>query len=128
MIPPLCLRTIKLLALNHTPSSPNEPHVTTSPLLPADQLLAGDRRQLLRLDAVSAWFTKDSWRDELATRHPGDITRLVRHVASNHGVALRLSCYWGGEAYFQSRIAPVRRVAVIWTICARPWMKQPRPA
>ena len=55
---------------------------------------------------VPRWYTKDSWREELAARQPGDIARLVRQVAANGGSALRLSVYWGGEAYFQSRVAP----------------------
>ena len=52
------------------------------------------------------WFTKDSWRDELRHRQAGDIAALVREVAANGGETLRLSCFWGGEAYFQSRVAP----------------------
>jgi len=52
------------------------------------------------------WFTKDSWRDELRHRQAGDIAALVREVAANGGETLRLSCLWGGEAFYQSRVAP----------------------
>lgn len=55
---------------------------------------------------VPRWYTKDSWREELASRQPGDIARLVRQVAANGGNALRVSVYWGGETYYQSRVAP----------------------
>jgi len=43
------------------------------------------------------WYTKDSWRPEMATRHAGDIRQLVRQVAANGGQVIRLSVFWGGE-------------------------------
>jgi len=52
------------------------------------------------------WFTKDSWREELFSRHPGDIATLVRQAAANGASALRLSVLWGGEVYYQSHVAP----------------------
>lgn len=55
---------------------------------------------------VPRLFTKDSWRFELETRRPGDIAFLVRHIAANEGNAFRLSVYWGGNVFYQSRIAP----------------------
>lgn len=64
------------------------------------------RRPLPDWMRVPRWFTKDSWREELANRHEGDIRQLVRQVAANGGNALRLSVCWGGETFFQSRVAP----------------------
>ena len=52
------------------------------------------------------FYTKDAWRDELAYRHPGDIAFMVRQIAANEGSAFRLAAYWGGDAYFQSGVAP----------------------
>lgn len=52
------------------------------------------------------WFTKDSWREELPTRRAGDIALLVRQLAANGGETLRLSVFWGGEAYYASDVAP----------------------
>ncbi len=52
------------------------------------------------------WYTKDSWREELVGRHPGDIAALVRHAAANGASAVRLSILWGGEVYYPSRVAP----------------------
>ena len=52
------------------------------------------------------WYTKDSWRQELATRAPGDIEKLVRQVAACHGNVLRISVLLGGQAFYQSRVAP----------------------
>ncbi len=78
-----------------------------SPRLPAlDQPPVENRRRVPDWMRCPRWFTKDSWRSELDYRHAGDIATLVREVAANGGQTLRLSCFWGGEAYFQSRVAP----------------------
>jgi hypothetical protein len=52
------------------------------------------------------FYTKDTWRSELAGRKPGDIAFMVRQIAANEGSAFRLSAFWSGEAYFQSQVAP----------------------
>ncbi len=52
------------------------------------------------------WYTKDSWREELRHRRPGDIAALVRAAAANGAQAIRLSCYFGGDAYYRSRVTP----------------------
>lgn len=52
------------------------------------------------------FFTKDSGRGELSNRKPGDIAEMVQKIAENGGNAFRLSVFWGGEAYFQSEVAP----------------------
>ncbi|HWI58020.1 MAG TPA: hypothetical protein VNZ22_12400 [Bacillota bacterium] len=95
-------------ALGLPVQAPVEPRVTQKPLprLRGDQPLAGDHKPLAEWMRVPRWFTKDSWREEVPTRHAGDTARLVREVAANGGAALRLSCFWGGEAYFQSQVAP----------------------
>ncbi len=74
--------------------------------LPADQPLPENRKRVPDWMRVPRWFTKDSWREELRHRRPGDIAALVREVAANGGQTLRLSVFWGGEVYFQSRVAP----------------------
>lgn len=51
-------------------------------------------------------FTKDSWQYELKTRQAGDIAFMVRQLAANEASAFRLSVYWGGDAYYQSRVTP----------------------
>ncbi|MDD4871730.1 MAG: hypothetical protein PHR77_14330, partial [Kiritimatiellae bacterium] len=52
------------------------------------------------------FYTKDSWRSELETRKPGDIAFMVRQIAANEGSAFRLGGYWGGIAFFQSKVTP----------------------
>lgn len=52
------------------------------------------------------FFTKDAWRGELAFRKPGDIGFMVRQIAAAEGNAFRLAAYWGGDAYFPSRVTP----------------------
>ena len=71
-----------------------------------DRALPENRKRVPDWMRCPRWFTKDSWRDELQHRQAGDIAALVREVAANGGETLRLSCFWGGEAYFQSRVAP----------------------
>lgn len=52
------------------------------------------------------WYTKDSYRQEPAHRSAGDIAYLVRQIAACGGNMFRLSVCWGGNAYYQSRVAP----------------------
>jgi len=52
------------------------------------------------------FYTKDAWRGELEFRKPGDIAFMVRQIAANEGTAFRMAAYWGGDAYFQSNVAP----------------------
>jgi len=82
--------------------------VTTAQLPPvaAETWKAADKKPLPDWMRVPRWYTKDSWRSELTGRQPGDIAQLVRQVAANGGNALRLSVDWGGEVYYQSRVAP----------------------
>ena len=42
----------------------------------------------------------------MADRSPGDISALVRQIAACEGNAFRLSVFIGGQAYYQSRVAP----------------------
>ncbi|MBI5397208.1 MAG: hypothetical protein HZA91_18070 [Verrucomicrobia bacterium] len=95
-------------ALGVTTTKPLSPRVVPAKLspLPADGPLVENRKRVPDWMRVPRWFTKDSWRDELQHRRAGDIAALVREVAANGGEALRLSVFWGGEAYFQSRVAP----------------------
>lgn len=53
------------------------------------------------------FYTKDNRRDtsQLEIRKPGDIARLVHRIADNGGTVLRQAVYWGGDAYYQSRVA-----------------------
>ncbi|MBI4662451.1 MAG: beta-galactosidase trimerization domain-containing protein [Verrucomicrobia bacterium] len=74
--------------------------------LPTPMPSVPGRKQLPDWMRVPRWYTKDSWREELAHRRAGDIRQLVRQVAANGGQVLRLSCHWGGETYFQSNVAP----------------------
>ena len=95
-------------ALGVTRSQPVEPAVTQAQFAPgsADSPWVEHRQHVPDWMRVPRWFTKDSWRTELQHRQAGDIAALVREVAANGGAALRLSVFWGGEAYFQSRVAP----------------------
>lgn len=76
------------------------------PPLPAEGALVENRKRVPDWMRVPRWFTKDSWRGELRHRRAGDIAALVREIAANGGETLRLSCFWGGESYYQSRVAP----------------------
>ncbi|MCX7824978.1 MAG: beta-galactosidase [Verrucomicrobiae bacterium] len=95
-------------ALGLTKTKPPLPRVAPAKLapLPTDGLLVPNRKRLPDWMRVPRWFTKDSWRDELRHRRAGDIAALVREVAANGGQTLRLSIFWGGEVYYQSRVAP----------------------
>ena len=96
-------------ALDLNPIDLPAPHVKPARLspLPANQAPVENRQHVPDWMRCPRWFTKDSWRDELRTRRAGDIAALVREVAANSGETLRLSCFWGGEAYFQSQVAPL---------------------
>ncbi len=52
------------------------------------------------------WYTKDTWPEELAYRSAGDIAYLVRQMAGCEANAFRLSVFLGGQAYYQSHVAP----------------------
>ncbi|MBI5387417.1 MAG: beta-galactosidase trimerization domain-containing protein [Verrucomicrobia bacterium] len=95
-------------ALHLTMTPPPVPRVEPARLAPlaADWQPPEHRQRVPDWMRCPRWFTKDSWRDELRHRQPGDIAALVREVAANGGETLRLSCLWGGEAFFQSRVAP----------------------
>ena len=51
------------------------------------------------------FYTKDCWRSELDFRRSGDIAFMVRQIAANEGTAFRMAVYWGGDAFFQSKVA-----------------------
>ena len=89
----------------------HDAHVLPARFLPVPEAgpVAG-RKRVPDWMRCPRWFTKDSWRDELHYRRAGDIAAIVREVAANGGETLRLSVFWGGEAYFQSRVAPHARV------------------
>lgn len=87
------------------PAMPEVSRLHHAPLPAADPPLE-DRKRVPDWMRVPRWFTKDSWREELRHRRAGDIAALVREVAANSGEALRLSVFWGGEVYYQSRVAP----------------------
>ena len=91
-------------ALGVKKTQPSAPQVTRGQL--ADGPLVANRKRVPEWMRVPRCFTKDSSREELQHRHAGDITALVREVAANGGEMLRLGAYWGGETYFQSRVAP----------------------
>jgi len=95
-------------ALKLTPGSPTSPQVQPVSLPPISdsQWQASGKNRLPDWMRCPRWYTKDSWREELQSRHPGDIAFLVRQVAANRGAVLRLSVFWGGETYYQSRVAP----------------------
>jgi hypothetical protein len=65
-----------------------------------------DKRRVPNWLRCPRFYTKDSRRTEMENRKPGDITRIVRDIARNEGAAFRLGGYWGGEVYFQSKVAP----------------------
>ena len=52
------------------------------------------------------FYTKDSGRGGLKNRKAGDIANMVRQIGANGGTAFRLSIFWGGETYYQSKVAP----------------------
>ncbi|MCC6126843.1 MAG: hypothetical protein IT426_17910 [Pirellulales bacterium] len=52
------------------------------------------------------FYTKDSSREEMAYTKSGQIAQFVRQAAANEANAFRVTGYWGGEAYYQSKVAP----------------------
>ena len=84
------------------------PHVqaVSLPAISDAQWQAAGKSRLPDWMRCPRWYTKDAWYEEIAGRQPGDIAALVRQVAANGGSALRLSVYYGGYAFYQSRLAP----------------------
>jgi len=76
------------------------------PAMSADAWKAAGKQPIPDWLRCPRFFTKDSWRFEIPSRKPGDIASLVRQVAANQGSALRLSGYWGGDAFYPSRVTP----------------------
>jgi hypothetical protein len=52
------------------------------------------------------FFTMDSRRDQIKDRKAGTIAAAVRRIVENEGNTYRLGVFWGGEAYYQSNVAP----------------------
>ncbi len=95
-------------ALSLRPSPKAAPHVAplTLPPLSAAQWRQAGKQPIPDWLRCARWYTKDSYRQEPAHRAAGDIANLVRQVAACGGNVLRLSVCWGGNAYYQSRVAP----------------------
>jgi hypothetical protein len=95
-------------ALGEKPSVPAVPRVEaiSLPALSDAQWQAAGKRRLPDWMRCPRWYTKDAWYEETAHRHPDDIAALVRQVAASGGSALRLSVYYGGYAFYQSRVTP----------------------
>ena len=74
------------------------------PAVSLDELRSSGKKRIPDWLRCPRFFTKDSWRSELASRYAGDIASMVRQIAANEGSAFRLSAYWGGDAYFQSNV------------------------
>ncbi len=68
-----------------------------------DQEMPTARREVVDWLRCPRFFTRDNGR---GNPRAGHITTQVRQIAENGGNAFRLSIYWGGEAFFQSRVAP----------------------
>jgi hypothetical protein len=51
-------------------------------------------------------YRRDVVMDEKWISNPGEISNLVKTIADNGASALRLGTCWGGEVFYQSRIAP----------------------
>lgn len=49
---------------------------------------------------------RDVVKDEAWVSKEGEISNLVKQIADNGGSAFRLGIHWGGEVYYQSKIAP----------------------
>jgi type 1 glutamine amidotransferase len=84
------------------------PHVppVTLPLLSVAQWRQGGKQPIPDWLRSARWYTKDTWPEELAYRSAGDIAHLVRQMAGCEANAFRLSVFLGGQAYYQSRVAP----------------------
>ena len=97
----------KVLKLDRAANVPL-PRVTnpTLPSLTDAQWRRAGKQPVADWLRCARWYTKDSWREELAYRSPGDIAALVRQIAACEASVFRLSVFWGGETYYQSRVAP----------------------
>jgi hypothetical protein len=78
----------------------------TFPSLSAAQWRQAGKQPIPDWLRAARWYTKDSWPEELAYRSAGDVALLVRQIAACEGNAFRLSIFIGGQAYYQSRVAP----------------------
>ena len=68
-----------------------------------DQVMPAERHQVVPWLRCARFFTKDSGR---GIRKKGAVAQYVRDIAANGGNAFRISVFWGGEALFQSNVAP----------------------
>ncbi len=95
-------------ALNVHPSPKTVPYVApmTFPRLTATQWRQAGKQPIPDWLRSARWYTKDTWPEELAYRSAGDIAYLVRQIAGCEANAFRLSAFLGGQAYYQSHVAP----------------------
>lgn len=98
-------RELKLTPSRVDVSALRVPPVTLPPVSD-DELKAYGKQRIPDWLRAPRWFTKDSWRFELGLRKPGDVAWMVRQLAANEVSAFRLSAFWGGEAYYPSKVAP----------------------
>ena len=118
--------SVSIAALDSAASSPplEDPRTLMATAMPVG------RRRVEPWFACPRIFIKDSGRSELGPsegddsarlsqrnvpdtrdweagpRKKGEIAQLVRRIAAQGGNAFRLSIYWGGEVYCQSKVAP----------------------
>lgn len=51
-------------------------------------------------------YRRDLVQDGISVSKTGEISELVKKIADNSGSVFRLGIYWGGEVYYQSKVAP----------------------
>ena len=83
-----------------------EVKIVDLPEVSDSQLEQLERRRVPDWLRCPLFFTKDSKRGELKHRKSGDIAKMTQQIAENAGTTFRLSVFWGGDAYYQSKVAP----------------------
>ncbi len=79
---------------------------TNLPPVSDEELRLSGKRRIPDWLRCPRFYTKDSHRHELSHRQPGDIKEMARHISANGASAFRLSVCWGGEVFYQSKVAP----------------------
>jgi hypothetical protein len=79
---------------------------TILPPLSADDWQQAGKRPLPDWLRCPRFYVKDSSREEMKYARPGQVATMVRQAAANEANAFRMTGFWGGEAYYQSKAAP----------------------
>lgn len=109
----IAIGSVGLISISRTVSSNDLNGIGVTEKLPENNTI---RTATLESTEVPEWlhyprfYTVDNRRDvvkdEVWVNKAGEISTLVKKIADNGGSVFRIGVSWGGEVYYQSKIAP----------------------